>query len=74
MDNEKLKETIVRLEAIYKDIDVLKNDAKGVLMLAKAQGFDPKYIREILKLRKLDPDELDEQDELTHMYRNAVGL
>ena len=42
--------------------------------MAKSAGFDPKYIRQMIRLRKLDPDELDEADELTQMYRSALGL
>ncbi|MBS7386337.1 MAG: DUF2312 domain-containing protein, partial [Alphaproteobacteria bacterium] len=30
--------------------------------------------RQMIRLRKLDPDELDEADELTQMYRNALGI
>ena len=41
---------------------------------AKSAGFDPKYIRQMIRLRKMDPDEIDEVDELTQMYRNALGL
>ena len=35
---------------------------------------DLKYIKKMVELRKMDPDELDEQDELTRMYRDALGI
>ena len=41
---------------------------------AKSAGYDPKYIKKMVELRKMDPDELDEQDELTKMYRDALGI
>ena len=49
-------------------------DIKEVYSEAKSAGYDPKYIRQMIRLRKLDPDELDEADELTKMYRDALGL
>ena len=49
-------------------------DIKEIYTEAKSAGFDPKYIRQMIRLRKMDPDELDETDELTQMYRNALGL
>jgi uncharacterized protein (UPF0335 family) len=41
---------------------------------ANSAGYDPKYIKKMVDLRKLDPDELDEQDELMKMYRDALGI
>ena len=49
-------------------------DIKEIFSEAKSAGFDPKYIRQMIRLRKMDPDEIDEVDELTQMYRNALGI
>lgn len=74
MNNELLMQFIERIEKLNEEIDALKADSKEIYNEAKSAGFDPKYIKQIVKLRKLDPDKLDEEDELIQMYRNAVGL
>ena len=47
---------------------------KDVYEEAKAAGLNPKYIKQCIKLRAKDPDELAEDDELTQMYRKALGI
>lgn len=74
MNNELLLQYIERIEKLEEDIGALKADEKEVYSEAKSAGYDPKYIRQMIKLRKLDPDELDEADELTKMYRDALGM
>ncbi len=73
-DKQVLLSYIERLERLYNDEAAVAEGIKDVFNEAKSAGFDPKYIRKVLALRKLDPDELDEMDELTAMYRQAVGL
>lgn len=73
-DKQILLSYIERLERLYNDEAAVAEGIKDVFNEAKSAGFDPKYIRKVLALRKLDPDELDEMDELTAMYRQAVGL
>ena len=74
LDKQVLISYIERLERLYNDEASIAEGIKEVFSEAKSAGFDPKYIRKILALSKLDPDELDEQDELTALYREAVGL
>ena len=73
-DNEKLLSIVRRVEALKDDAAQIAADLKEVMSEAKAQGYDPKYINKMVELRKLNKDELDEQDELTKMYRDALGL
>lgn len=74
MNKEQLLSYIERLERLYNDEASVAEGIKEVYSEAKSAGFDPKYIRKILALRKLDPDELYEQDELIKMYREAAGI
>lgn len=74
MNKEQLLSYIERLERLYNDEASVAEGIKEVYSEAKSSGFDPKYIRKILALRKLDPDELYEQDELIKMYREAAGI
>lgn len=74
IDNAQLLSIIQRVEKLNEDSAAIAADLKEVMSEAKSAGYDPKYIKKMVDLRKLDPDELDEQDELTKMYRDAIGL
>lgn len=74
IDSQQLLSIIERIEHLNEDMASIAADIKEIYAEAKSAGFDPKYIRECIKLRKKDADELDEQDELMQMYRNAIGL
>lgn len=74
IDNQQLMSYIQRVEKLNEDAAAIAADIKAVFDEAKSAGYDPKYIRKMIDLRKLDPDQLDEQDELTQMYRTAVGI
>ena len=74
IDNAQLTSIIERIEKLNEDAAAVAADIKEVYSEAKSAGYDPKYIRQMIRLRKLDPDELDEADELTKMYRDALGV
>ncbi len=74
LQSDTLISFVERIEHKQEEIAQIKADIKEIISEARGLGFDPKFIRLIIKLRKLDPDELDEQDELTVMYRQAAGL
>lgn len=74
IDGSQLLSYIQRIEKLNEDAAQIAADIKEVLNEAKSAGYDPKYIKQMIKLRKLDNDELDEADELTKLYRKAIGL
>lgn len=74
LDGSHLLQYIERIEKLNEDAEAIASDIKEVYTEAKMSGFDKKYVKEIVKLRKLDPDQLSEQDELLRMYREAAGL
>lgn len=74
LDNNQLITIIERIEKLNEETAGIAADIKEIYTEAKSAGYDPKYIRQMIRLRKLDPDELDEADELTKMYRTALGL
>lgn len=65
---------IERIENLEEDAKQISEDINEVYAEAKAQGYEPKYIKQCVKLRAKDPEQLFEEDELTKMYRNAIGL
>jgi uncharacterized protein (UPF0335 family) len=62
---------IERVERIDEEIKVLNEGRKEVFAEAKGEGFDVKVLREILRLRKQDKDERDEQESLLDLYLKA---
>jgi len=74
IDNAQLVAYIERIEHLNEDAAAIAADIKEIYSEAKSAGYDPKYIRKMIALRKLDADELDEDDELTRMYRDALGI
>lgn len=74
IDNSQLLSIIERIEKLNEEVDSVSADVKEIFNEAKSVGFDPKYIKMLVKLRKLDSDEISERDELIKMYRTAIGL
>lgn len=66
-----LIERVERLESEKKD---LSDDIRDVYNEAKAVGYDTKIMRQMVKLRKMKPDDRREQDILLDTYRSNLGL
>lgn len=65
---------IERIEKLNEEAENIAGAIREVFDEAKSAGYLKKYIREVIKLRKLNSDQIVEQDELTKLYRDAVGL
>jgi uncharacterized protein (UPF0335 family) len=63
---------IERIERIDEELKALNESKKEVFSEAKGEGFDVKVLKEILRLRKQDQDERDEQDTLLDLYLRAI--
>ena len=71
---EQLIQLIERVERLEEEKRALMADIKDVYAEAKAAGFEPKIMRQVIKLRTMDRDLLSEQDALLDTYRDALGL
>lgn len=71
---EQLQQYIERIERLEEEKRALMADIKDVYAEAKATGFEPKVMRQIVKMRAMDRDLLSEQDALLDVYRDALGL
>lgn len=74
LSKEQLKSVVERIEKINEDLANLKADLKEVYKEAKSDGFDVKALKDIIKMRKKDKDELAEQDEIVRLYRSALDM
>ena len=71
---EQLTQFIERIERLEEEKRALMADIKDVYAEAKANGFEPKIMRQVVRLRSMDRDLLNEQDALLDTYRDALGL
>ncbi|HEX3974240.1 MAG TPA: DUF2312 domain-containing protein [Stellaceae bacterium] len=69
-----LKSFIERIERLEEEKKALAEDIRDVYSEAKANGFEVKIMRQIVKIRKMDKDELDEQEALLDTYLLALGM
>lgn len=74
VDPNRLRSYVERVERLQEDIKGLQTDIKEIFEEAKAAGFDVKGIKALLKIRKLDPNERQEQEFIVDVYRKALGL
>ena len=71
---ERLRSFIERVERHEEEKANIANDIKEVYAEAKATGFDTKIMRQVLKLRKMDKDDVEEQEHLLELYKRALGM
>jgi uncharacterized protein (UPF0335 family) len=69
---ERIRSFIERVERIDEEIKALNEGMKEVFSEAKGEGFDIKVLKEILRLRKQDKDERDEQESRLDLYLKAM--
>ena len=70
---EQLTQFIERIERLEEEKRALMADIKDVYAEAQATGFEPKIMRQVVRLRSMDRDLLSEQDTLLDTYRDALG-
>ena len=71
---ERLRQFIERVERLEDERKALGADIREVYSEAKAVGFEPKIMRQIVKLRAMDGDDLKEQESLLEVYKHALGM
>ena len=71
---DQLRQYIERIERLEEEKRALMADIRDIYAEAKATGFEPKTMRQIIKIRAMDKDLLAEQDMLLVTYRDALGM
>ncbi len=71
---ERLRSIIERIERLEEERKALASDIKDIYSEAKSAGFDVKVIRQLIRLRKQEPAEVEEQETLLDVYRRAIGM
>lgn len=71
---EELKQFIERIERLEEEKAGIAGDIKDVFAELKGRGFDSKAIRQILRIRKQDQSERQEQEAILDLYMQALGM
>jgi uncharacterized protein (UPF0335 family) len=69
---DQLRAIVERIERIEEEIKELAEGKKEVYLEAKGNGFDVKILREVIRVRKQDQKERDEQESLLDVYLQAI--
>ena len=71
---EELKQFIERIERLEEEKAGIAGDIKDVFAELKGRGFDAKAVRQILRIRKQDHAERQEQEAILDLYMQALGM
>lgn len=71
---DRLKSLIERIERLEEEKKKLSADIRDIFAEAKGAGFDTKIMREMLKLRRMEQADRDEQEYLRDLYGRALSI
>ncbi len=71
---EHLKSFIERIERLEEEKKALADDIKEVYSEAKGTGFDTKVMRQVIRLRKMESADRQEQEAMLDLYLSALGM
>lgn len=71
---DQLRSIVERIERLDEEAKALSQDKSEIYKEAKSNGFDPKALKEIIRLRRKDSAERDEHETLVDLYREALGM
>ena len=69
-----LRAFVERIERLHEERNTLGDDLKEVYSEAKGTGFDTKAIKTIVRLRKMDPSQRQEEETILDLYKAALGM
>jgi uncharacterized protein (UPF0335 family) len=71
---ERLRSIIERVERLEEERKALASDIKDIYSEAKSSGFDIKVIRQLIRIRRQEPAEVEEFETLLDVYRRSIGM
>lgn len=69
-----LKGFVERVERLEEEKKATAEDIRDVYSEAKGAGFEPKIMRKVVRLRKMNAEKRREEQELVELYCSAIGL
>jgi uncharacterized protein (UPF0335 family) len=71
---DQLKSIIERIERLEEEKKAISEDIKDVYAESKGNGYDVKALRTIIRMRKQDPNERQEEESILETYMSALGM
>jgi uncharacterized protein (UPF0335 family) len=71
---QRLRSLVEKIERLEEDKAALGSDISDEFLSAKAEGYDVKALRRILKMRKKSASEREEEDAIVDVYARALGM
>lgn len=71
---DRLRSIVERIERLEEERKGIGSDIKDIYAKAKSAGFDVKVVRGIIRDRRREPAELEQEETLRDVYRQAMGL
>jgi uncharacterized protein (UPF0335 family) len=71
---DRLRSLVDRIERLEEERKALSGDIKDIYGEAKSAGFDVKVLRQLIRIRKQEPAEVEEAETLLDVYRRALGM
>lgn len=71
---DRLRSIVERIERLDEERKAIGADIKDIFTDSKGAGFDVRTIKAILKLRKLEPSQVAEEETLLDIYKRAFGM
>lgn len=74
VSDEQLRLFIERIERLEEEKKGISEDVRDAYQEAKSQGYDPKIMRQIVRLRKLPTHDRKEMEAVLDVYKSALGI
>lgn len=71
---DQLRTIIERIERLEEEKKAIADDIKDVFAEAKGNGFDVKTLRTVVRMRKMEASEREEQEAMLDLYLSALGM
>jgi uncharacterized protein (UPF0335 family) len=71
---DRLRSVVERIERLEDERKALSGDIKDIYAEAKSAGFDVKVLRQLIRIRKKEPAEVEQQETILDLYRRALGM
>lgn len=71
---DRLRSIVDRHERLEEEVKALRSDQKDILQEAKSAGFDLPALRQVIRLRKMEAQKLQDLDNMIDLYRRVLGV
>ena len=71
---DRLRNLVDRIERLSEEVKALQSDIRDIYKESGSAGFDVKVLRQLIRLRRMEPGDVEEQEALLILYRRAIGM